>query len=1320
MQLVILTSLAVLVCNSVPTLASTKFVTPDSSTPCPDERYCYRLQEVIHNTRVYFASNTTLKFLPGIYNIETESSVVVSDVTGLAIVGNNTTVQCFENFGLVFLNISNLTIQHLRFTDCGLNVFSGGLMNIANTLTDVAQLIRDRIIPKQNLHSPLYLVQVYDLNINRVVINSSKGCGILGINILGNSSLIYSSFSGNMLNAFFIYQDLARDISAFAAVNFSVLAIMHSKFELGITKFKDSSGGLTLTFLQKFYHVSMKINNATFLENKGITCSSIFVGTSKCSSVAIVMDVVTVDGGVCLTNDTSVILGDLLLVYRTKQVSSCKKKTQMLHISRGNFSKNSQRGQRKQPSVHIAAEYDPPTSLIVSMADIVLSKNMGSGLFITNVMSPVLLQSVFISGNVNIGVEIRHSTVTFSGKTTLTENRDKAFYITESNVTFTGSLYIERNSALKACIFALDGSNVTFAEHTSFYENFVWKTSGRSLCVRSRSNVTFSPGRTEFINNQFGGAIYVHSSYLNFHGIVNISGNQAYSGGGLSLYSGAIMIINPNTYINFTGNRAAYEGGAIFVHDKYYYSANYDGAQCFFLWPEGCEYVTQSTSAEMYFQGNYARIAGSALYGGSVDTCLLKNCKHYKGNRSFFNRTHFAESAKELSLISSDATRVCICNGSCPDCTILNYTLAAYPGQTVLISAVAVGQGLGTSPATIHGRFINSGAEVVPELGELQASQFGANHCKNFSYTVSSPNEIEGMLLSVEKDVLQAPVLQSRSRISYKSVVKYKKTGLRDSKFIKTPVLVTLQLQRCPLGFQLHNKTYSCSCHSTLVENNIQCDINTQMIHRPSPVWMQAVNPNNSTSDIEIIIHKHCPFDYCKSSDIELNLKEPDKQCDSNRSGTLCGGCQSDFSQVLGSSRCLECSNIWLLLIVPLALTGILLVGVLVATNLTVSVGTIDGLIFYANLVQPNKAIIFPGSSSSSFLSIFIAWLNLDLGIETCFYSGLDAYAKTWLQFVFPIYIWLIMTMIIVFSHYSTTVARLSGRNAVPVLATLFLLSYTKLLRTIITAFSFTVLEGKKSAVWLYDGNVLYLQGKHVPLFLAALLLLLTLSLPYTTLLLLAPLLQKSKHRALFWMAKLKPLFDAYMGPYKDNCRYSVGLLLLARVILFLVFSANVFGDPAVNLLAIIAMVICICIHRMLVSGVYKRQYLNAIEYSFLVSIIILSSSALYTTRNNDGKQDIAAYISAGIAFVMFIAIILYHLWVAIKGSRVLKQTRDIMRKLFQQEEHPALDPWNEEHPYIAVDHETIPVNRANIRPLIVDLSRLRQPLEFVERSAET
>ena len=63
---------------------------------------------------------------------------------------------------------------------------------------------------------------------------------------------------------------------------------------------------------------------------------------------------------------------------------------------------------------------------------------------------------------------------------------------------------------------------------------------------------------------------------------------------------------------------------------------------------------------------------------------------------------------------------------------------------------------------------------------------------------------------------------------------------------------------------------------------------------------------------------------------------------------------------------------------------------------------------------------------------------------------------------------------------------------AVSVLATLFLLSYAKLQQTVITAFSFTYLQnyygdGRSLAIWLYDGNVPFLQGKHIGLFLMAL-----------------------------------------------------------------------------------------------------------------------------------------------------------------------------------------------------------------------------------------
>ena len=105
---------------------------------------------------------------------------------------------------------------------------------------------------------------------------------------------------------------------------------------------------------------------------------------------------------------------------------------------------------------------------------------------------------------------------------------------------------------------------------------------------------------------------------------------------------------------------------------------------------------------------------------------------------------------------------------------------------------------------------------------------------------------------------------------------------------------------------------------------------------------------------------------------------------------------------MLATSRCLDCSNASLALIVVFLFAGVLLVFVLFALNLTISEGTINGLIFYANIIHTNREIFFP-SKTTSFFAVFIAWMNLDLGIEVCFYDGMDVYARTWLQFVFPV-----------------------------------------------------------------------------------------------------------------------------------------------------------------------------------------------------------------------------------------------------------------------------------------------------------------------------
>ena len=176
------------------------------------------------------------------------------------------------------------------------------------------------------------------------------------------------------------------------------------------------------------------------------------------------------------------------------------------------------------------------------------------------------------------------------------------------------------------------------------------------------------------------------------------------------------------------------------------------------------------------------------------------------------------------------------------------------------------------------------------------------------------------------------------------------------------------------------------------------------------------------------------------------------------------------------------CTNIYLLLLIPFAVMGVALVFLLLVCKLTVATGTLSGLVFYANIIGVNRITFLPVKSTNVF-SAFIAWINLDFGIEMCFYNGMDAYSETWLQFVFLVCIWVIVGLVILVSHYT---ANLLGNNPVSVLATLIHLSYTKILCTLIATSilpTLNIQHTTEECGCMHDANVDYIVGKHIPLF---------------------------------------------------------------------------------------------------------------------------------------------------------------------------------------------------------------------------------------------
>ena len=467
-----------------------------------------------------------------------------------------------------------------------------------------------------------------------------------------------------------------------------------------------------------------------------------------------------------------------------------------------------------------------------------------------------------------------------------------------------------------------------------------------------------------------------------------------------------------------------------------------------------------------------------------------------------------------------------------------------YPGQTLNIEAVAVGQRFGVVPSIVRANPLN----MTESISQLQKLQDTWKNCTKVEYTIQSPNEIETIKLSI--DVPQLP--REESILLNTSIFKQ--------------LYIHISLKPCSIGFTFDTVRNVCTCHQFLKLNQVTCNIKTNTTTRKSNQWILG------TLNGTVVVHKNCPNDYCKADYPYLNLSSSDDQCAFRRSGILCGMCKPGLSNVLGTSNCKKCSNIWLFLILPFALGGVILVVSLMALNLTVSMGTINGLIFYANIIRANTATFFPGHSANTFLSWFIAWFNLDLGIETCFYDGLNSYAKTWLQFAFPIYIWLLEIVIIISSKYSVIAAKLCRRKSVQVLGTLFLLSYAKLLRVTITILfqptRLTYSNGFSKIVWHYDGNVDHLKVKHISLFAGVLIFCVAFA-PLTLILFGIQWLQPYSHyKAFFWINKLKPIFDAYSGPYKDKHRYWTGLLLLVRIVVFLLFSVNDIVGYSTNIIS--------------------------------------------------------------------------------------------------------------------------------------------------------
>ena len=462
--------------------------------------------------------------------------------------------------------------------------------------------------------------------------------------------------------------------------------------------------------------------------------------------------------------------------------------------------------------------------------------------------------------------------------------------------------------------------------------------------------------------------------------------------------------------------------------------------------------------------------------------------------------------------------------------------------------------------------------------------------------------------------------------------------NLRTATKRNTLYVFKIQVSACPIGFSLDSDVGKCRCNAKLqvTLKGIICSISQLTFTLPINAWM-----SKTTEGDEIMYTRFCFSEYCTYLPQRIiTLDDANNQCLSGRTGIACGQCAQGLSTVFGTSRCKKCSNFGLFSIPLFAVAGMLLVILLFMLNITALNGNIYGFIFFVNTVRISTLQLFATKNEIAYVLILLS--NLDLGIEVCFYDGMTAYVATWLQFVFPLYVLSIVAALVIASRYISTVEKITRKRVIPVITTLYLLSYNKImmitLRVLFSSIKIHFLSsGKTKLYWLLDTGVSL--GDFIVLYLFCGAVLLILIIPTNVVL----LFTKRCYRFRFVVVYLKPFIDVYQAPFKDNCRYFLGLEFLLRAIAYMVKFYHFDYTAAIHCAMIILYVAYLSWYKP-----FKNKYslLLYLLYTFLLGgINITFMDYVVLSTGSKEKHAVALNIFVYLAFIEALLILAHHLW---------------------------------------------------------------------------
>ena len=880
------------------------YVKPNNDSMCTESSYpCHTLAFYARNSTQYFISDTTLIFLNGTHEIGIGEFILIKDVNNLALVGSqskrpnnineaSTRVVCTEPTGFAFLGITNLTISNIAFLYCGCVINSHLLQEVTEVYSKLYQIYDGYLV---DTYAALLMAGTHSLVVSDTSVQNSTGYGLLAINILGDSSLQDSNFLFNNYQtlttsgadieglptascqgggAIFFFAEVANCSSAFQQY---MLDIASTEFWHGADCIYDlpsrsvvGASGIGLAIGPVSYGVTVRLCDVISAENNRIFGANIYIAlydfatnySVQISNTSSIhgnfelhdIDKYWLDDGTGLYFQYGVLQLDESLVRPCSEHSDQRMQLDESFV-RPCSEHSDQRMQLDESFVRPCSEHSDQRILqgSVDISNSHFNENYGKrGAGMTFELDPrPYLEYDFI-----LTIVIRNCTV----------NKNIGKY-----GAFGASLAVmEYNRHLGKSPFTIIIQNSSFS-HTEILKTVAIPipdiaTLGivSTVWLSSVKNITFI--NCSFVNNT-NTAMFVMDTVLYLQGNITFSENTGYFGGGLALRDDSIMYLNSNTQVYFINNYARHRGGGMYLT-----AADESSTRpCFYQVYQHDNSTNPNT--QLIFINNTAEEAGDALYGGAgVDSCVMQDTSTYKNTnpglvfKTLFNITDF----DPIRSISSPPQRPCFCAHGRQACfDNMQYTsVSLYPGQIVRINFTVVGLENGAVPGTIHTVFLpNSSAR----LGPLQETQLVGRGCQYLTFNIYSSSSYEMLRFTVE----------------------YLDTISENSSFF---VYLNVYMRKCPPGFQLSDG--ECVCATPLQNLNVTCDINDGTVNRSGLLWVYL--QQNIANESDVIVHQHCPFDYCKPESVKVSLNHSDEQCTFNRSGILCGGCREGLSATFG------------------------------------------------------------------------------------------------------------------------------------------------------------------------------------------------------------------------------------------------------------------------------------------------------------------------------------------------------------------------------------------------------------------------------------